>query len=97
MANPYQHAPAHDELRSIWDLLTHVFIGSVLFALIFTPAVGLDLLIRWLKEEVKVSEGLAIILTVTKYSLGGIDAFLYLAFVVRMSWDFLRKLFGFGG
>ncbi len=97
MANAPQNASPHNELGSIWDLLTHVFLGSVLFALIFAPAVGLDILIRWLKEEVRVSEGLAWILTVTKYAVGGADAAVFLVFVARMSWDLLRKLIGLGG
>ena len=63
----------------------------------FAPAVGLDLLIHWLKDDVKVSEGLAIILVVVKYLLAGIDAVVFLAFVIRKSWGLLRILYGYGG
>jgi hypothetical protein len=91
------NVPAHDELGSIWRFLTHVLVGSFLFAVTFAPAVGLDLLIRWLKDEVQVSEGLAFILSVVKYLLAGIDAVVYLGFVVRKSWGLLRILYGYGG
>jgi hypothetical protein len=69
-----------------------VLVGSLLFAIIFAPAVGLDLAVKWLQNTLEVSEFLAVLLTWTKYLVASIDAFLYVVFMLRMGWDFVRKM-----
>ena len=90
-AQPAQHGPGWWE--PVWELVVHVLVGSALFAIIFLPAIGLDLAIRWMEEAWKVSEFLSGLLTGTKYAVAVIDAFLYLAFMVRMGYLFLKKLY----
>ncbi|HEV8060989.1 MAG TPA: hypothetical protein VGP68_14005 [Gemmataceae bacterium] len=77
----------------LWELVIHVLVGSLLFAVIFAPAIGLEFLVRWLVESLQVSETLSRILTFTKYAVAAIDAVLYILFMVKMGWDFVRKLF----
>jgi hypothetical protein len=89
-AQPNQH---HGWWEPLWELVVHVILGSLLFAIIFAPAVALDLTIQWLENTAKITESLAKLLTWTKYAIGGIDASLYLLFMLKMSWIFLRKLF----
>lgn len=82
----------HEWWRPVLELVVHVLVGSLLFAVVFSPAVGLDLLIQWLRDEVKISEGLILLLTTVKYAVGVIDAILYLGFLLKMGWTFSMKL-----
>ncbi len=66
--------------------------GSFLFAILFAPAVGLDLGVRWLKTAWEVSEFLVGLLTWTKYTIAVIDAILYIGFILNMAWRFLNEL-----
>jgi hypothetical protein len=50
----------------VWDLVVEVWVGSILFAILFTTAVGLDLSVRLLKSSGEVSEFLLGLLTWTK-------------------------------
>jgi hypothetical protein len=67
-------------------------VGSLLFAVIFAPAVALDLAVRWLKTSLEVSDFLATLLTWTKYVVASIDALLYVVFMLRMGWLFVSNL-----
>lgn len=89
-AQPGPKAPAWWE--PLWELVVHVLVGSLLFAIIFAPAVGLDLTVKWLKDSFAVSEFVSTLLTWTKYVVGVIDAVLYVAFMANMGWLFLSKL-----
>lgn len=77
----------------VWELVIHVLVGSLLFAIIFAPAVGLDLLVKWLEKDLGISDFLAKLLTWTKYAIASIDAILYVIFMLRMGWLFVKKLF----
>src|SRR2546421_416092 len=76
----------------VWELVVHVLVGSLLFAIIFAPAIGLDLTVKWLKSSLDVSEFLATLLTWTKYVIAVIDTLLYVIFMLRMGWVFVTKL-----
>jgi hypothetical protein len=78
--------------KPVWDLVVEVWIGSVLFAIIFAPAVGLDLTVKWLKSSWEVSEFLIGLLTWTKYTIAVLDALLYVVFMLNMAWRFLNTL-----
>jgi hypothetical protein len=69
-----------------------VWIGSALFAIIFAPAVGLDLAVRWLKTWSGASEFLVNLLTYTKYTIAVLDALLCVGFMLNMAWRFLNEL-----
>ena len=64
----------------------------MLFAVIFAPAIGLDLVVTWLKTDGKVSEFLIGLLIVTKYTIVVLDALLYIVFMLNMAWHFLNTL-----
>lgn len=74
----------------VWELSMHMLLGSLLFAIMFTPAVLLDLSIQWLKEFV--SEFLSRWLEWTKVGLAIIDTSLYFIFLLRKAWIFVNKL-----
>jgi hypothetical protein len=78
--------------KPVWDLVVEVWIGSALFAIIFAPAVGLDMTVKWLKSSWEVSEFLIGLLTWTKYTIAVLDALLYVVFMLNMAWRFLHTL-----
>jgi hypothetical protein len=79
-------------MKPVLELVVHVLVGSLLFTVIFAPAVGLDLLVRWLKTTAEVSEFLLSLLTWTKYAIAVIDALLYVGFMINMAWQFIHEL-----
>jgi len=87
---PEQAAPPW--WKPVWDLVVEVWIGSLLFAVIFAPAIGLDLTIKWLQSSFDVSEFLAALLTWTKYAIALLDALLYIGFMLNMAWRFVNQL-----
>ncbi len=78
-------------LAPLVDLVIHVLVGTLLFAIIFAPAVALDFAIDALQG--RISETLMAILKVTKVTIAIIDAVLYIIFMVRMGIEFVRDLF----
>jgi hypothetical protein len=78
-------------LAPLVDLVIHVLVGSVLFAVIFAPAVALEFAIEALAN--RISDTLMLILKVTKVTIAAIDAMLYIVFMVRMGVEFIRDLF----
>ncbi|MBI2805413.1 MAG: hypothetical protein HYX68_10595 [Planctomycetes bacterium] len=76
----------------VWELVVHIIVGSLLFAIIFAPAVALDFLVQWLRNALNVSEFLAVLLTGTKIAIAVLDVTLYLTFMLRMAWLFLVKI-----
>jgi len=73
-------------------LVVEVWIGSLLFAIIFAPAVGLDLAVKWLRTSSGASEFLLELLTWTKYTIAVLDALLYVVFMLNMAWRFVTEL-----
>jgi hypothetical protein len=69
-----------------------VRVGSLLFAVLFAPAVGLDLTVKWLQTSSGASDFLVGLLTWTKYTIAVLDAILYVVFVVNMAWRFVNEL-----
>jgi hypothetical protein len=78
--------------QPVWALVVEVWVGSFLFAIIFAPAVGLDLAVKGLKSSFEVSDFLIGLLTWTKYTIAVLDALLYVVFMVNMAWRFLNEL-----
>ncbi len=78
--------------KPVWDLVVEVWVGSALFAIIFAPAVGLDLTVKWLKTSSGASEFLLDLLTWTKYTIAVLDALLYVSFMANMAWRFRNEL-----
>jgi hypothetical protein len=87
---PGQQAPAW--WKPVWDLVVEVWVGSILFAILFAPAVGLDLAVKSLKSSWDVSEFLITLLTWTKYTVAVLDAALYVIFILNMAWRFINQL-----
>ncbi len=79
-------------LYPLIELVVHVWVGSLLFALVFAPAVALEFGINWL--EGRVSETLLAVLKATKVAAVVLDAVLYVLFLVYMGTLFVRELFG---
>ncbi len=82
-----------DWWEPLWDLVVHVLVGTLLFAIVFAPAVGLEILIHWLEENYRLSQFLIYLLVYTKYIIAAIDAILYVLFMIRMGWQFFASLF----
>jgi hypothetical protein len=85
-----------DELRStwwspIWEFFIHVVVGTLLFALIGTPAIGLNYLVSWL-EKLGVDKFILWGLMGCEYLLFSVDLVLFAVFIVRQAWRGLLKL-----
>ena len=78
--------------KAVWHLVVEIWVGSLLFAVLFTPAVLLDLAVKWLRANAQISEFLIALLTWTKYSIAVLDAALYLVFLLNMAWHFWNEL-----
>jgi hypothetical protein len=78
--------------KPVWNLVVEVWVGSVLFAVIFAPAVVLDMAVKMLTTSSHVSEFLIGLLTCTKYTIAVLDALLYVVFMLNMAWRFLNTL-----
>ena len=78
-------------LYPLIELVVHVWVGSLLFALVFAPAVALEFGIKLL--EGRVSETLLAVLKVTKVVAVVLDAVLYAIFLIFMGVLFVRELF----
>lgn len=78
--------------EALWSLIVEVWVGSILFAILFAPAIILDLGVKWLSKNFEVSEFLMILLTGTKYAIAGLDALLYVCFLANMAWLFFLEL-----
>lgn len=72
--------------------MVEVWVGSFLFAVLFTPAALLDLGVHTLSETYDVSGFLVGLLTGTKYVIATADAALYVVFMFNMAWLFVRRL-----
>jgi hypothetical protein len=78
--------------KVVWALVVEVWVGSALFAVLFAPAVGLDLIVNWLKTSSGASEFILGLLTLTKYAIAIVDALLYVVFILNMAWRFVNEL-----
>jgi hypothetical protein len=76
---------------SLIELAVHVFVGTGMFLLICMPAVGLDLLLRWL-PSLGVSNFILTGLTIAKLALFGVDLILFLVYMANAGWLFIKKL-----
>jgi hypothetical protein len=87
---PYpQHRPWY---KAVGALVVEVWVGSILFAVIFTPAVGLDWAVKWLETSSGTGGFLVGLLTYTKYTIAVLDALLYILFMFNMAWRFVNEL-----
>ena len=86
------HAP--NWWHPVWEFVIHVLIGSVLFAIIATPAIGLDFGMQWLETK-EVSWGVIYILAGVKYAVLLLDCGLYLYFLWKMGKVFRRSISSF--
>jgi hypothetical protein len=71
----------HNPLYLLLDLITHVFVGTVMFCIIAIPAVGLSLLLKWL-AAVPVSTYTLQILTFLEHAIVTIDVATVLVYIL---------------
>lgn len=78
--------------RVVWEYVVHMFVGSLLFALLFAVAVGMEAGAAWLKGFANPSDFLISLLTVGKYMLAVVDLTVYFVFLLTMAREFIIKL-----
>ncbi len=66
-----------------WTFLVHGFVATSIFMIIAGFAVGLDIIVRWLEETIRVSPWIILLLHVAEYLIFLIDLFLYVVFLSR--------------
>jgi hypothetical protein len=69
------------------EFACHITAGTGIFLVIATPAVLLDLLLKWL-PAFEISDFILYGLTLTKKALFGIDVGLFLVYLLNTSWLF---------
>jgi hypothetical protein len=78
-------------LWAVWKFLVHIVVGSVLFAAVASAAVLLFNFEGWLGVG-KMPWVFPYVLQGVEYGLFGIDVFLYVVFLIKISIEFLRDL-----
>ena len=76
---------------SLVEFAVHIFVGTLIFALIAILAVGLDILLKLL-STLGVSVLILTGLTVAKLTLFGTDLLLFLIYLVNTSWLFVLNM-----
>lgn len=74
-----------------WEFLVHALVGTLIFLIIATPAVGLDFLIKWLASQ-DVSDIIIYGLKGAEYALFFVDLVLFVVFLVRTAWVHAKKM-----
>jgi len=75
----------------LWEFLTHVVVGTCIFVIIGMPAVGLDILVRWLSGQ-GINNIVIYGLKIGEYTLFFIGLGLFVIFLVRTAWQTYKKL-----
>ncbi len=75
----------------LWGFAVHVSVGTFLFVLIYAPAVGLNLLVRWL-TSIEISVALVVMIEIAEYILVGTDTGLFVILVAVTGWRTARAL-----
>lgn len=75
----------------LWQFFVHVVVGTLLFILIYTPAVGLDRLVHYL-TAIDITLALIWIVQFAEYSLVTIDTLLFIVFLAKTAWRSAKKL-----
>jgi hypothetical protein len=73
-----------------WEFAVHALVGTLIFALIAAPAVGINLSIHWLESN-GVSSPVILALEIGEYALLLADLLLFLMFLWRTSLRAVRK------
>lgn len=81
----------HHPFRAIRDFGLHSVVGTSLFAVIATPAVGCDYAVKWLAQQ-QVSPYVLYGLNGAEAALFACDLTLFLTFLVRTSIRHARRL-----
>ncbi|MEZ6099919.1 MAG: hypothetical protein R3E01_13205 [Pirellulaceae bacterium] len=75
----------------LWEFARHVILGTLVFLLIYAPAVLLNVLVHWLKHCGWVN-GLIFAIEGAEWTLVIADTSLYVVFLFKTSWDAAAKL-----
>lgn len=77
--------------KPLVEFLIQVILGSLLFVIIFAPAVGLNFLVKWLSAQ-GITSLLVYIVTAAEYILVLIDLAVYVAFLLRTAWRSILRM-----
>ncbi len=92
MGEPAGHAVGQPWWRPPVELAIHILVGALIFAIIATPAVILDLLLKKWLPTLGVSDYILIGLIGVKWFLFGADIALFFLYIVNTSWLFFLNL-----
>ncbi len=74
----------------LWEFAIHVFVGLLLFLIIYLPAYGLSELVHWLENGT--DPVLLYVMRSAEYLLVAADSLLLVAFVGKSTWRAMNKL-----
>jgi hypothetical protein len=77
--------------KDIIEFTVHIFVGIGIFILIAIPAIGLDLLLKWL-STIEISKFILIGLKIAELTIFSLDIILFLMYSANTSWKFISGL-----
>ncbi len=87
-----EHSEGQDSrLFLVWHLFVHILIGTFLFVLMYLAAVGLFFFVAWLEAN-HVTRFIVYGLKFAEYLIFVIDLILFVAYLLRISWSFVKRL-----
>ncbi len=76
---------------ALWEFAVHIIVGTGIFLIIYAPAVGLNLLVKWMVSS-DVNWLTVLLVQTAECSLIIADTFLFLVFLVKTTWRAIKKL-----
>jgi hypothetical protein len=76
---------------TLWEFAVHVIVGTLLFLIIYAPAVGLNFLVHWMTSK-EIDRFVIVVVQGAEYALIIADSALYLAFLIKTTCRGIKKL-----
>ena len=75
----------------LWEFAVHVVVGTLIFVIIYTPAILLNILVHWM-TEFNLDGFVVQVVLGAEYSLIVADSLLFLTFLTKTTWRTAKKL-----
>jgi hypothetical protein len=85
------------EINTAWyfpilEFAIHALVGTIIFLILATPAVGLNLLVHWLESSLKVEWTIIWLLKAIEYAVILIDGTFFIYFLGKKAWNAAKKI-----
>ena len=76
---------------TLWEFAVHVVIGTLLFLIIYMPAIGLNLFVHWLISK-DINKFVILLVQSAEYALIICDSVMFLGFLIKTTWRTIKKI-----